>query len=327
MPKVRVIWSIVPMLIHHSFLSGALLFVRFFDMSILNEISNKETWKAFYAYKESSKHIKKSELKALKEFIDKEEYLSVIDDILNGMEHFSLPRKSYINKKGTNRKRVVYIYPYAEKTALQLICFLLGRYDSKFCDNTYAFRMNRSVKDAARDIRKIPGINKKYTVKIDIHDYFNSIPDEILLDKIKIFFSEDPILRDFLICLYGRKEALLNEQIISENHGAMAGTPLSGFMANVYLNNIDNYFMSKGIPYFRYSDDIILFADSSEERNKLLSELLKMIERSGLTVNEEKYVLTDPGEAWDYLGFSYVDGVYGENIPVRRDLRDYVTVK
>ena len=296
-------------------------------MSILNEITKKETWMIFYDYKESSKHIKKSELKALKEFIDNEEYLSVADDILNGPKHFSLPRKSYINKKGTNRKRVVYIYPYAEKTVLQLICYLLGRYDSKFCDNTYAFRMNRSVKDAARDIRKIPGISKKYTVKIDIHDYFNSIPDEILLDKIKDFLCDDPMLRDFLIRLYGRKEVLLNEQIISENHGAMAGTPLSGFMANVYLDDLDKHFMEKGIPYFRYSDDIILFADSSEERNSLLSELLSMIDDAGLTVNKDKYVLTDPGEAWDYLGFSYVDGVYdlskGTIMKTKQKIRRY----
>ena len=187
--------------------------------------------------------------------------------------------------------------------------------------------MNRSVKDAARDIRRIPGISKKYTVKIDIHDYFNSIPDEILLDKIKIFLNDDPMLRDFLIRLYGRKEVLLNEQIISENHGAMAGTPLSGFMANVYLDDLDKHFMDKGIPYFRYSDDIILFADSSEKRNSLLSELLSMIDDAGLTVNKDKYVLTDPGEAWDYLGFSYVDGVYdlskGTIMKTKQKIRRY----
>ena len=296
-------------------------------MSILDEIKKIETWNTFYLYKETSKHVKKNELKTLREFIYKEEYKDIINKISNGKLYFSLPRKSYINKKGTNRKRVVYIYPYAEKAVLQIICYLLGRYDSKFCDNTYAFRMNRSVKDAARDIRRIPGISKKYTVKIDIHDYFNSIPDEILLDKIRDFFCDDPKLRDFLIRLYGRKEVILNEKIISENHGAMAGTPLSGFMANVYLNDIDNYFMAKGIHYFRYSDDIIIFADSSEERNKLLSVLLAMIERFGLTVNEEKYVLTDPREAWDYLGFSYVDGVYdlskGTIMKTKQKIRRY----
>ena len=296
-------------------------------MGILNEIIKKETWIAFYEYKEASRHIRKSELKILKEFIDTEEYLSLTKDILNGIEHFSLPRKCFINKKGTNRKRVVYIYPYAEKAILQIICYLLGRYDSRFCDNSYAFRMNRNVKDAAGDIRRIPEIHCKYTVKIDIHDYFNSIPDDALLDKLKIFLSEDPPLMDFLLRLYERKEVILDDEIITENHGAMSGTPLSGFMANVYLNDLDNYFLSKGVHYFRYSDDIIIFADSAEERNSLLSDLLLRIKEAGLTVNSEKYVLTDPGEAWDYLGFSYIDGAYdlsrGTIMKTKQKIRRY----
>lgn len=294
-------------------------------MSILEEIRDRETWETFYQYKEASRHTKKKELNALRSFIDEERYRPITDALYFGTFPLSLPQKTYISKKGTNRKRVVYILPDDEKRILQILCYLMARYDKKFYSNSYAFRMNRSVKDAAYDIHKVPNIQKKFTVKIDIHDYFNSIPDAHLLTKIADFFEDDPPLRDFLLQFFGRKEVLLKDEVIRENHGAMAGTPLSGFMANVYLSELDGYFAQRGIPYFRYSDDIILFTDTEEEREAALTELLRQLTGAGLTVNPEKFQLTAPGEAWDYLGFSYIDGDYdlsnGTILKTKRKIR------
>ena len=42
----------------------------------------------------------------------------------------------------------------------------------------------------------------------------------------------------------------------------MAGVPLASFFANVYLGELDRIFEKKGIPYLRYSDDIIIFCHS-----------------------------------------------------------------
>lgn len=296
-------------------------------MSLLDKLGDPCVWEQFYAYKEASRHTTKKELKALRGFIDSKGYTDIVTSINAKQLTFALPRKSYINKKGSSKKRVVYIFPYEEKTVLQLICYLLGSYDSRLCDNCYAFRMNRSVKDAALDIRRVPRLKDKYAAKLDIHNYFNSIPTERLLEKLAHFIDDDPRLLSFLTKLYGRKEVLLNEQVTEENHGAMAGSPLSGFMANVYLNDMDVLFYSKGLPYFRYSDDIIIFADTAAGRDEALAEIEAYLESAGLQINPDKYMLTALGEEWDYLGFSYKDGDYdlsaGTILKTKRKIRRY----
>lgn len=73
-----------------------------------------------------------------------------------------------------------------------------------------------------------------------------------------------------------------NGQIIRERHGAMAGIPLAPFFANVYLKNTNRYFHDNAVSYFRYSDDILLFADSREELARYQSTLYSRIRTLGL---------------------------------------------
>ena len=74
----------------------------------------------------------------------------------------------------TQKKRIVYTYPYAENTVLKLLAYLLLRkYDSVFSDGLYSFRPNKTAKDAVRRLIRTPRINEMYSYKADISNYFN----------------------------------------------------------------------------------------------------------------------------------------------------------
>ena len=88
----------------------------------------------------------------------------------------------------------------------------------------------------------------------------------------------------------------------------MAGTPVSPFFANVYLLSMDRYFEEIGASYFRYSDDILIFAKTREELDARISDFYRHIEEKGLSVNPKKVSISSPGEAWEFLGFCYKDG-------------------
>ncbi|MDO5573253.1 MAG: hypothetical protein Q4G60_04650, partial [bacterium] len=62
-------------------------------------------------------------------------------------------------------------------------------------------------------------------------------------------------------------------------------------------------------PYARYSDDIICFAQSAEERDAMRHRIRNFIEDYGLKINPTKEYTGDPGEAWEFLGISYQSGV------------------
>ena len=53
-----------------------------------------------------------------------------------------------------------------------------------------------------------------------------------------------------------------------DRKGIMAGTPLSAFYANLFLSGLDAHFSERDILYARYSDDLIVFAETEEECQK-----------------------------------------------------------
>jgi hypothetical protein len=96
---------------------------------------------------------------------------------------------------------------------------------------------------------------------------------------------------------------------IYEKRGIMAGVPISSFLANLYLSDLDRYFHSEDVLYIRYSDDILVFSKSYDELQKHKAYIKNSLEMHGLSVNEKKECLSHPHEEWTFLGFSYKDGI------------------
>ena len=269
---------------------------------LLEQLKDRSCWEEFYAYK-TSLVCPKDFAKELRSFIDEEAYLPVCEAIGRG-DCFPLPKKAVISKMNSQKKRTVYIYPQAENTVLKMLTWLLlRRYDGVFSPDLYSFRPGRTAKDAVRSLTRTRGIYQKYAYKADIHDYFNSIPVERFLPMLEETLTDDPQLFSFLKRLLEEPCVLEKGIQVEESKGIMAGTPLSAFYANLYLKDLDAHFYEAGIPYARYSDDIILFADTQEERDAHIAYLHAFLNEHGLTINPAKESPADPGEAWTFLGF------------------------
>lgn len=271
-------------------------------MSLLDQLSRRECWEKFYEYK-TSLAFPKAFAAELRDFIDGEGYLPVCRSIAAG-EPFPLPRKSVISKMTSGKKRVVYTYPKAENTVLKLLTWLLlRRCDGLFEDNLYSFRPGRTAKDAVRALRAVPGLGDMWAYKADVSNYFNSIPVEKLLPMLAEALGEDGRLYGFLSALLGEERALSGRETVREQKGIMAGTPLSAFYANLYLRELDRHFARRGVPYARYSDDIILFAPDRAGAEALAGEVRTILTEHGLGLNPAKEELFDPAEGWTFLGF------------------------
>lgn len=289
------------------------------NMNILEQMTLPEVWQDFLQYKIEKHHLAKEEQERLVTYIEEQRYFPIVQEIKNPNYVPPIPKKKEINKDGVKKKRVVYSYPDDFNMVLKMIAFLLYEYDDKFCDNCYAFRRHYGVRDAIMRIRKTVNIGDKYCLKTDISNYFNSIDVDVLLDRLQFLKEENEVLFHLFEKLLRANVCEMNGELITENRGAMAGIPVSPFFANVYLAEVDRYFESKDVLYFRYSDDILLFADNSEELQELQKELYDAIKAQHLTLNWDKVQISAPGERWDFLGLSYVDG--------RVDLSQHTKVK
>lgn len=290
-------------------------------MSVIESINNRSQWLDFLFYKQNNGSLTKSEEKALTEFIDGKRYEYYHSLIKKSEFPSDFPCKMIVNKEGTRKKRVVYSFSEEENIILKFIAFNLYRFDDMFCKSCYAFRQGYGVRDAVNRLRANNDIAKKYCFKADISNYFNSVDVDLLLDKMTFLREKDKELFDLFEKILREDRVYEGGRIIYENHGAMAGTPCSPFFANVYLADVDKFFENMGILYFRYSDDILIFADTKEELDKLIESFYEKIRENKLAVNQSKVTLTEPFWPFEFLGLSYDNGTIDLSANTMRKLK------
>ena len=276
---------------------------------MLDALLNPAVWRSFQAHKLAGGHMSREDAAALETLITTGGYIPVVEQLRRG-EGFPPPHKSEISKQHSGKKRIVYTYPETENWVLKVLTYLLQReYDHLFADNLYSFRPGKGVHDGVRKLTHAPDIRQLWSYKADISNYFNSVPVEQMLPLLRKTLASQPEVCAFLEGLLTNPLVEENGVLISETKGIMAGTPISSFLANLYLSHIDSYFAQKGILYARYSDDVILFCRSREQLDREVAQLHCFLTEAGLTINPDKQTYTAPGELWTFLGVSYQDGI------------------
>ena len=276
-------------------------------MSLIDKLFEKSSWEKFYDYKTGLRCSKRF-TKELRAFIDAEAYLKY-EDAIRTCEGLPLPSKSIISKMSSQKKRTVYKYPYDFNMVLKLLTYLtLRKYDSIYTPCLYSFRPGVCAKDAIMNITHTKNIHSMYSYKVDVSDYFNSIPVPKMAEALEQTVTDDDKLLAFMKALLCEERALIGDSEVREQKGIMAGTPIASFYANLYLKDLDEWFYERRILYARYSDDIIVFAQSEEELASYKNVVLEHLNSKGLTVNPDKEVFGTPADGFCFLGIEAKNG-------------------
>jgi len=273
-------------------------------MNILTQFRDLSKWTAYLL-----------DLESKEDFLDKTLIKDVKKVIAAGIESidldfFPLPTKKEVKKHKTSKKRIVYLYPEPYNTYLKMINWLLQNnkvYASQFCTNSYAYQKNKSVRNGILRLQKeLNKNNRKQYLKSDFSDYFNSIDLNILVQKMKNFFHpEDYKLMNLFIGLLNEPSVYVNKKIIEiNNKGVMAGTPISGYLANIYMNEVDWEMYSKHIYYIRYADDVFILTNKPDRDLELFNNLITPLK---IKLNESKTSTGQVRNGFTVLGFSFKD--------------------
>lgn len=277
-------------------------------MSLIDLLNEEAVWQDFLEHKRQCSHLPIKVIQQYEKFVADSAYSDLADQILRGDYHFSIPRKVEVSKMGKAKKRVVYLYNEKELYILKLLASLLYQYDYLFADNLYSFRKKNGVKKAIYHLTKDNDLTKLYGYKLDIRNYFNSIDVEILLKNLEKELSDLKLYRLFEDLLRN-KNVIYQGGIIEEEKGVMAGNPLSAFLANYYLKEMDHHFQNENVIYARYADDMIVFDHSYERILKHQKYIVEYLHSFHLEVNQEKEFFYRPNDPFEFLGFSYLNGV------------------
>lgn len=277
-------------------------------MSILHDLCKESVWEEYLDKKETIQHYPESEMRRLRKLIygtmSKPGISRLTEDIAEGRYRFSVPQKRLISKNRFGKKREVYLFRDDEAVVLKILNHLLSKYDGIFAPNLFSYRTSVKVKDAVRNLFADRNLSRKYGYKTDIHSYFNTIDVGLLLADLKVILEDDPELFELMRNILVDNRFKIGKRIKRGERGALPGVPISPFFANVYLMKLDEHFLGSNIAYMRYSDDIIMFADSKEELDEAISYLHGYIAERRLTINPSKDKYFMPGEKFDFLGFS-----------------------
>ena len=138
-------------------------------------------------------------------------------------------------------------------------------YNKKFYKKSYAYQKNKNVNLGIKALsNEIYSDKRKFYIKTHFKNYFNTIDKTILHTKLREFFKrEDYPLVDSIMYLLNR-DVIYNNKVIQEDNGVMAGTPLSGYLANVFMNKTDHELGKlKNIYYIRYADDVLILTNDN----------------------------------------------------------------
>lgn len=226
-------------------------------------------------------------------------------------------RRIYIEKKGKNKKRPLGIPTMYDRTIQALYAMALDPVAEATADKTsFGFRKKRGPMDAAQHIfiYSFPYKGPQWILEGDIKGCFDNINHQWLMENIPI---DKKILKQLLKAGFSYKR-----QLFPTDKGTPQGGILSPIMANMTLDGIEKkikekYWKKKDgtiggtkqnkhrVNYTRYADDFIVSADSKETLNQVKEIITQHLTERGLTLSEEKTLITNIEDGFDFLGWHF----------------------
>jgi len=182
-------------------------------------------------------------------------------------------------------------------------------FEHSFAQHSYGFRPGRGAKDALRRVDELLKQGKVWVVDADLKGYFDSIPQDKLMEAVSQLIADGALLE--LI------EKFLKQGVMETGKGwspTETGTPqgavLSPLLANVYLNPLDHRMAQQGWEMVRYADDFVILCESQERAEQALAQVRQWVEEVGLVLHPTKTRLVDASQrgGFDFLGYHFERG-------------------
>ena len=223
----------------------------------------------------------------------------------------------YARRKAIKKKRNEIIEHKLEEISNQInqhrIEILKGKYHGgqsyKFEDNVCNFFISKKIQENIRETYKVRQSSRyailsqlinlledncpKYVIRTDIKNFYESIPQKILLEKINNDYLLSIKTKKFINQILESYNGLTGQTDADTAIGVPRGIGISAYLSELFMRNVDNQIQELDdiIYYARYVDDIIaIFVPQSKgEKNLNYKEKIEeIVENEKLFINEKK---------------------------------------
>jgi len=227
-------------------------------------------------------------------------------------------RRVHIPKPGSTETRPLGIPTVRDRVVQAAIVNVIEPiFERDFAEQSYGFRPGRGCKDALRRVDQLLREGYTHVVDADLKGYFDSIPHDRLMDRLKAKIADGKVLS--LIEQFLKANIVEGASQWTPETGAPQGAVLSPLLSNLYLDPLDHRMAREGFQMVRYADDFVILCRTTAEAHRALDLVQAWLTENGLMLHPTKTRVVDvQTEGFDFLGYHFRGLDHG----IRREVRE-----
>jgi RNA-directed DNA polymerase len=168
-----------------------------------------------------------------------------------------------------------------------LLLVLQPIFDPQFSEGSYGFRPGRSAHDAVRAAKGFVEEGRPWVADIDLEKFFDRVHHDLLMNRLSKRIADQRVLK--VIRRFLRSGIMDGGILSTREEGTPQGGPLSPFLANFLLDDLDKELERRGHRFVRYADDCNVYFETKRAAERGMAWITEYMEvKLRLKVNRAK---------------------------------------
>ena len=236
----------------------------------------------------------------------KEHWPAIREQMLKGSYEPRPVKRVEIPKRGGGERRLgipTVLDRFIQQAVLQVLQKHWGR---TFSEHSSGFRPGRSAHQAVAQAQRYIGEGRRWVVDIDLEKFFDRVNHDRLMGRLAQRLRDKEVLR--LIRAFSNAGVMERGLVSPVTEGTPQGGPLSPFLSNIVLDELDRELERRGHRFVRYADDCNIYVRSERAGQRVMESVTGFItKRLKLKVNQAKSAVARPWKR-KFPGFSFTSG-------------------